>query len=546
MTTGASVAPARPSPYVLPALLLLAAAVRFWGIGFGLPDVLARPDETSIAGPAVGFLSGDLRPQFFTWPMLFAYLVALTYVVYVFVTRPFGGYATLAAFAESRRRSLAPFLYMSRGLSALFGVLTVWWLYALARRLFDRTTATVAALFLALSFLHVRDSHFGVTDVPMTALVVLAVLAVLRWRESATVSAAAAAGVAGGLAAATKYNGFGIWVPFIVALAQRFDEDRRTLPVATAAKRTGMAALAMLGAFAFTFFSLSPYIFVEWPRFLRDVSATEGTMAAGHGLVLGRGWWYYGRVVLPDAVGWPIFLAGVAGASVLLATRFRRPSTIVLAFPVAYYVTAGSGYAVFARYILPVVPFLCLTAAWLVVSAVRALPLDAVPRRAVLCVATVAMLASTARNTLLLDRLLAGPDNRALAAASLAELAPPGSVVYQSGEIYGHVPLASGGRPATLRTATFNPGAGTFDPTDPDFVLVQRSPLVLYSDVPPALQRALDERYAIVRTFPADDGRPVPRVWDQQDAFYLPIDGLAGIVRPGPAFDLYRKRAADR
>ena len=57
---------------------------------------------------------------------MLAYLVALTYLAYVFVTRPFGGYATVAAFAESRRQDLAPFLYMSRGLSAVFGVLTVW------------------------------------------------------------------------------------------------------------------------------------------------------------------------------------------------------------------------------------------------------------------------------------------------------------------------------------------------------------------------------------------------------------------------------------
>ena len=75
------------------------------------------------------------------------------------------------------------------------GVLTVWGVYAIARRAFDSTVAIVAASFLALCFLHVRDSHFGVTDVAMTALVVLAVFSILRWRQTGGLPRAALAGV---------------------------------------------------------------------------------------------------------------------------------------------------------------------------------------------------------------------------------------------------------------------------------------------------------------------------------------------------------------
>ena len=124
---------------LFPLILLIAVAVRLWGIGFGLPYVIARPDETAMAGPAVGFLSGDLRPPYFEWPTLFTYATAFLYVIYFYLSRPFTGHATLAAFAESRRQSVAPFLYITRSLSALMGVLTVWWVYAICRRLFDET-----------------------------------------------------------------------------------------------------------------------------------------------------------------------------------------------------------------------------------------------------------------------------------------------------------------------------------------------------------------------------------------------------------------------
>ena len=159
------------------------------------------------------------------------------YVLYFAVTRPFGGYATLNAFAESRRQSIAPFLYITRAMSAVMGVLTVWWVYSLGKRLFDETIAIFAAAFLALAFLHVRDSHFGVTDVAMTGLVMLTMVAIVRWRQSGKPIDAIAAGLAAGLAGSTKYNGLGVCLPFAVAVAQRA-VDRHESSATTSVKKS--------------------------------------------------------------------------------------------------------------------------------------------------------------------------------------------------------------------------------------------------------------------------------------------------------------------
>jgi hypothetical protein len=119
--------------------MILAVALRVWGIGFGLPGATARPDETQVAGPAVGYLSGDLRPPFFQWPALFQYVVAAAYAAYAVLGRPLTGLASIAAFAESRRQNLAPLLYVSRALSMLCGSATVWLVHRIGRRLFDET-----------------------------------------------------------------------------------------------------------------------------------------------------------------------------------------------------------------------------------------------------------------------------------------------------------------------------------------------------------------------------------------------------------------------
>jgi hypothetical protein len=266
-------------------------------------------------------------------------------------------------------------------------------------------------------------------------------------------------------------------------------------------------------------------------------------MAEGHGIVLGRGWWYYARVVLPAALGWPIFIVGTAGMLALLVRRFRE-SALVFAFPVAYYIVAGSGYGVFARYIIPVLPFVCVSAAWVTVEAARAATRGrpASTRRLAIAAAALLMVGPTAYKTALLDRLLATTDNRTIVGRALAGILPADSLFYQSGEAYGHAPLGVDRTRSAVRLARFNQETGQFTPEDPDWVLVQRSPLVLYSGVPPSLERALQERYMLARRFQTGIGDGVDRVYDQQDAFYLPLDGLQGLSRPGPEFELYSRR----
>ena len=102
--------------------------------------------------------------------------------------------------------------------------------------------------------------------------------------------------------------------------------------------------------------------------------------------------------------------------------------------------------------------------------------------------------------------------------------------------------MVIGGR-EVARVSRYNETTGRFDSGDPEWILLQRSPLLLYSSIPPRLDQLIHERYTLVRRFPTrNDG--VDSIYDQQDAFYLPIGTLDGISRPGPAFELYRRQDA--
>ena len=526
-------------------VLVAAAAVRLWGLGFGLPTAAARPDETALAGPALMMLSGQFHPPNFIYPTLFMGALAALDVAYYWISQPFAHYATLAAFAASRRQSLAPFLYISRGLSAVMGTLTVWWVFAIARRLFDHTIGLVAALFLALSFLHVRDSHLGVTDVAMTSLIVLAVLLIVGWQQHGGVWRAAMAGLVGGLAMATKYNGLGVCVPFTVAVARQLFESRRAF--GGALRKLAPAVLAFTSLFVLAFIAAFPYAIIEWRQVVADASSVAATLEHGHGIELPRGWWYHARVTLPVAFGWPVYLAGLAGTVGLLTTRLRQ-SAVLLSFPIVYYIVAGGGHSVFARYMIPVLPFLAIASAWCVVTMVRLVTSELrapVQGWAIAVVAALAI-APAAGRVVLIDRLLARTDSRVIAAGALVDLIRPGSIVYQSGESYGQVPYDLGGRQLDIHLRSyanrhFVPEGGPL----PDWIILQRSPLALYSAVPPGVEQLVRERYELAAAFTPAPPRP-DRVYDQQDAFFLPLEGLTGIERPGPNFEVYRLRPLTR
>jgi hypothetical protein len=142
-----------------------------------------------------------------------------------------------------------------------------------------------------------------------------------------------------------------------------------------------------------------------------------------------------------------------------------------------------------------------------------------------------------------LDRLLTRPDNRVVVAKALPTIIPSGSLVYQSGESYGQVPFYLSDPRLDVAQSDYDELTGRFNPagTLPAWIILQRSPLVLYSRVPDGVQRLVRERYELNSRFPvaADDET---RIYDQQDAWFLPLAGLAGIERIGPAFEIYRLR----
>jgi dolichyl-phosphate-mannose-protein mannosyltransferase len=546
VTGGPGRAPAGTHYGTLVLILVAAAALRVWGIGFGLPLTAAHPDESRVSAEAIEIASGTLRPSFFNYPTLFMYALGAADRAYCGARAASGGASSTADCLGRWRVEHEPFFILARLLSAAAGTITVFLVYVLGARLFERMTGLAAAALAGVAFLHVRDSHFGVTDAAMTMMTVLAAVMIVRAHDRAAAAgdgarAFALAGFVAGLAASTKYNALIVAATAAVSIALLWQAESTTGGRhARALRRAGACGAALAAGF----FAGTPYALVEPARFWRDASGEALHLQVGHAINLGVGWGYHFSVTLRHGLTIPLLAGGLAGAAWMAWTRPQR-AALLLAFPLVYYGVAGHGYTVFARYMVPVVPFLALAAGWLAASLARAAGarVSRLPP-ALACVGLVtAFGAASAIKAVQLDRLLSRTDSRVLAADWLMAHAIPPESIYISGSRYGRPDV---GRrlpvqPYTiveLRDGVFRDGSGAAIDR-PDWIVVQESPLRMYSSVPPEVIAQLAD-YRLVQTFRAFDPG-APQVYDQQDAFFVPLSGFDGVGRPGPSFGIYRR-----
>jgi hypothetical protein len=548
--------PALGRPCLL-AILALAAALRFAGLGFGLappradPTLhpLARPDEQYLWNLGLGIYAGDPNPHFFLYPTLLPYALALADAAYVAAASLALG--SREAVELELLRDPRALIWIDRAIVAAIGAGTTLLVDRLATRAFGAGAGLVAALCLAVAPLHVRDSHFGVTDVPLAAFVCCVLLAALRVESRGSGRDYALAGLAAGLAASTKYSGALLLAPIVAA-----DLLGRSAGPARPWRRLAMAlALAPLGFLAGT-----PFAGLAWPEF-RDGVALQLLAQSGPdwlGIDLGPGWSHHLRFTLWHGLGPPLLLAALAGAALAL-WRAPRPALVLLAFALPYYAVVGRGPLVFARYMLPLVPVLCATAGFAVASTAERLP----RRRAAAALALSALVAAPALvASIELDLVLARTDSRVLAADWLREHVDPDETVFLVGAVFADPPVAWRGRKAydpfpwpprawagRLRLPAGPELRRVRNAMDPSFdaiardervgyVVVAESPLQAYGPTA-SLERRLPG-FRRVASFEGVGRHPGMR-FDLHDAFYVPFAGARHALRPGPNLHVYAR-----
>jgi 4-amino-4-deoxy-L-arabinose transferase-like glycosyltransferase len=411
----------RVSTLGIGSVLLCAAILRFWALGYGIPFALGIDEPETMDRVVRIMKTGDFNPHFFDYPSLYIYVQ-----VAVACTRFLLG-AMSGAWRSLSEVGAADFYLWGRAVTAILGTLTVLLVYRIGMRWGTRH-AVLAAALLALMPHHVRESHYVLTDVPMTFLTTLTLLLALRAHEKGTLGAFAAAGASAGLATATKYPGMvALLLPIMAAYMTRGGDRPRLRP-----------ALAASGTFLAVFLLAAPYTVLDLPSFLNGFGHLAGSVPLGQ-TSHGPGWLLYLKH-LRTAIGWPGLVLMFGGLGLFLVRVVTGPGqtrfALVLAFTGAYFALIATRQLVFARYLLPVVPLVCLLIAVAVVSGVSLLRRFDIPRwarTALIAALTVAAMLPPAIGAVKFDRMASRKWTYAIAFEWISANLPAGSRVALDG-----------------------------------------------------------------------------------------------------------------
>ena len=330
---------------LLVSILVLAAALRFTGLGWGLRHRPDLDERWFVENVGRMLAARDLDHRFYEYPGLFFYFLA---PVLAFLHPPdFGAGAYLAA----------------RGVVALFAVASVGLTYLLGARLAGRGAGLAAALLVAVSPVEVYTAHMIRPDVALEAFVLLAFLAFLRlgpdWRADLL------SGAALGVATAVKFTG--------VLLAPSYLAQRLGAP-GFRLSRLSLAAGASLVAFVLC----SPFTVLHFGDAVRGAH----TQVAHHYAVREQGpegyldmAWTYG-LGLMKSFG-PLGLALVAAGAVRAARDGRRWLGL-LVYPLVVIGVLSTAEIHFDRHLVPMLGVLSVIAGRAVASLAKRSPVAAV------------------------------------------------------------------------------------------------------------------------------------------------------------------------
>lgn len=411
----------RPSRLGLLLVLSVAAALRFWALGHGIPHALSV-DEPEIVERALRMMkAGTLNPHFFDYGQLTIYIQFAVSVVRFIVGAVTGAWDSLAEVTSDS------FYLWGRAVTAAFGVATVFVVFHIGLR-WGARHALLAAALMAVMPLHVRYSHYVLTDTPLTFFVALTMLMSLRAHERPVLRAFAWAGAIAGLAAAIKYNGgLALLMPLVACWMTPAAKPSR-----------GACSLAAIGAAAAAFLLAAPFTVLDLPGFLdRFASLTaeyrNGAPPAEPGIII-----YLKHLRLQFGTPGMLLIAGGLTMGLVRALRGpgRVPWTLALVFAVPYFFIVAGQRIIYARYMLPLVPMLCVLAAAAVISGVSLLRRYQFPRgvrTALIAGLTLALLGPPAVTAVNFNRIIARTATTDLAYRWVVANVPAGSKIVHEG-----------------------------------------------------------------------------------------------------------------
>lgn len=339
---------------LLAIVLFSGLLLRLYGIDYELPYLYHSDEGLLVKRAGLMLENRDLNPHWFFHPgTTIIYILCVLFTLIFLIGLGLGSFETPDDFRTFFFQDPTVFYLSGRITFAVLGVVSLLIVWLIARRLFNQPTALIAVVFFALNPLHVYHSKLIRPDVLLTLLILVSFWFCTEILKKRTWSAFILAGLFSGLAIATKYPA--VISVLLIVIASILNRPWQ---------RTDLSKLLVscIGGLLGVFIG-SPFLFLDFGTVLSHVAREarpRHLSATGEGLLQNLAW-YVQNSLLETLTIVGLILVGI-GIVLCLASQ-RKDKWLLVTFPVIFTVFIAALNLRWARWIIPIVPFLCILSA---------------------------------------------------------------------------------------------------------------------------------------------------------------------------------------
>ena len=314
------------------------------------------------------FFSKDVYFAIGVYPPLYTYILAVLFGVYIGVGLLFGRFDSLEHVKASY--FLDPFQYflLGRIFVAILGLLSIWVLYLLVKRLYSQKIAIISIALLAVEFVHVRNSHFNTVDIPVTLFSICSIyFSSLIITKQKSLKYYIGAVFFASCAVAVKFSAFYVLLPLIYAhIYHAFKENSFKAVFSREIWISGIVGLLV-------FLIACPLFVLDFNQTMNGIIGTQkfekyGKIGSGGSLLSywtgdqspGFGPFYPNSI--PETFGYVLMFAAIVGLLIQIL-KHKKQDILLLTFILPTYLLFENMAYKAMRHILPILPFLMVSSA---------------------------------------------------------------------------------------------------------------------------------------------------------------------------------------
>lgn len=340
-------------------ILSIGAFLRFYNLNWDL-GLTFHPDERNIdaAVSRVEFFD-QMDPKFFAYGGFPIYLYNATTEVVTELTEN-----------ESWKYDWGRINLVGRTYSAIFSVLTIIAIYLLSIKLFlNSRIGLISATLAAFTPSFIQTAHFGITESFLTLMaIVITYLSIILF-EKFNLKNIIILAILMGISISAKTSAVSFLIIPLTSFTVKLLKEKQKLK---SLKRLIPLGLLFTIIVILTFTLISPFTFLSWEKFMESMQYEGGVVNGSrpvpytHQFIgtipylfqLKNVLWQIGFVAILSYIGVALLLINLA--------KKRSPELLIfLSFPLVYFGYIGSWHTKFIRYMLPILPALLISAAYL-------------------------------------------------------------------------------------------------------------------------------------------------------------------------------------